>query len=328
MLRDATFTDVSRAEALDDASTGFIMDEDAFRAFYERTARGVWTYLARITGDRQMADDLLQEAFYRFLRTAATHESEAHRRNSLDRIATNVARDARRRSLIRAPFSTGAECRLHARHVASQAARAGHVVAGVCRRGFASRDRGCARPASGQSESDVVSRAAKAGSTFGRQTVKLFECEFEEEVLAAALQSRVPEPLRAHVEACAICSDIAAIAGAIDEAREEMRAAAVIPDSGRVWWLGQMRARREATKTAGRPITAVQVIALACAVGLLGACFGATSQWFQSALGRIESALARFSASAFLAEHGLIVTAMAFVLLLVPGAVYLALGRE
>jgi len=109
MFRDLTFTDVSRAETLDDAGAGFVMDEDTFRAFYERTARGIWAYLARITGDRQLADDLLQETFYRFLRTAATHgaihDTEAHRRNSLYRIATNLARDARRRRLIRAPFS-------------------------------------------------------------------------------------------------------------------------------------------------------------------------------------------------------------------------------
>jgi hypothetical protein len=158
--------------------------------------------------------------------------------------------------------------------------------------------------------------------------VKLMECEFESDVLAAVLQSRLPEPLRAHVETCAVCSDVAAIAGAVDHAGEEMRASAVVPDSGRVWWLAQMRARREATKAAGRPITAIQVIALACAVGLLGACFGATSLWFQTALRRVELALAGFSASAFLAEHGLIVLAMAFVFLLVPGAVYFALGKE
>jgi RNA polymerase sigma-70 factor, ECF subfamily len=105
MFRDMTFTDVNRAAALDDICAGFVMDEDAFRAFYDRTARGVWVYLARVTGDRQLADDLLQETFYRFLRAAAAHENESHRRNSLYRIATNLARDARRRSLIRAPFN-------------------------------------------------------------------------------------------------------------------------------------------------------------------------------------------------------------------------------
>jgi RNA polymerase sigma-70 factor (ECF subfamily) len=74
------------------------MDEETFRALYERTARGLWGYLVRMTGDRQLADDLLQETFYRFLRASAQHESEAHRRNSLYRIATNLARDARRRN--------------------------------------------------------------------------------------------------------------------------------------------------------------------------------------------------------------------------------------
>jgi RNA polymerase sigma-70 factor (ECF subfamily) len=98
MFRDTTFADVTRA----DASADLVMDEDTFRAFYERTARGIWAYLARVTGDRQLADDLLQETFYRFLRAAATHQSEEHRRNSLYRIATNLARDARRRSLTHA----------------------------------------------------------------------------------------------------------------------------------------------------------------------------------------------------------------------------------
>ena len=73
MLRDATFNDVDSIDSLHDARASFVMDEDAFRAFYDRTARGVWAYLARVTGDRQMADDLLQETYYRFLRAAANH---------------------------------------------------------------------------------------------------------------------------------------------------------------------------------------------------------------------------------------------------------------
>lgn len=75
-----------------------VMSEEEFRAFYDRTARPLWSYLSRITGDRQHADDVLQEAYYRFYRAGARHESEAHRRNSLFRIATNIVRDAARRA--------------------------------------------------------------------------------------------------------------------------------------------------------------------------------------------------------------------------------------
>ena len=160
--------------------------------------------------------------------------------------------------------------------------------------------------------------------------MKPVECEFESEALAAVIQSRWPERvdarLRAHVAACAICSDVVTVAGAIDGAREEIRSCAVIPDSGRVWWQAQMRARREAVKAGGRPITVAQVLAFACAVGLLGACFGATSVWFQSALARTLGLLP--SATALIAEHGALVLAMAALVLLVPTAVYLVMLRD
>jgi RNA polymerase sigma-70 factor, ECF subfamily len=74
------------------------MDEDAFRAFYDRTSRALWGYLSRIAGDRQVADDLLQECYYRLLKSTVSFESDAHRRNYLYRIATNLVRDSRRGS--------------------------------------------------------------------------------------------------------------------------------------------------------------------------------------------------------------------------------------
>ena len=73
------------------------MTEDAFRAFYERTAPGVWAYLVRSTGDRAQADDLLQEACYRMLRSRQVYVDESHRRHALYAIATNLLRDTWRR---------------------------------------------------------------------------------------------------------------------------------------------------------------------------------------------------------------------------------------
>lgn len=97
-MRILTFTNVEQLEvAAGELEVPFEMDEDAFRAFYDRTARGVWAYLARMTGDRQAADDLLQECYYRFLRAKVAYDDEAHRRNYLFRIATNLARDRYRR---------------------------------------------------------------------------------------------------------------------------------------------------------------------------------------------------------------------------------------
>jgi len=162
--------------------------------------------------------------------------------------------------------------------------------------------------------------------------MKRVECEFEAEVLAAACQSRWPERvedgLRAHVAGCEICSDVAAVAMAFEGAREATAVCAAVPDAGRVWRLAQIRARREAVKEAGRPITAAQVIAFACAMGLLGACFGATSEWFQALLRRVDLAGAVTAGMRVIVEHGAFLGGLAAVVLLVPTAVYVALGRE
>ena len=83
-----TLSDVDRlALEAENGSDALAMDEDAFRVFYEQTARGLWTYLSRATGDAEAANDLLQESYYRLLRTTTAFETEAHRRHYLFRIA-------------------------------------------------------------------------------------------------------------------------------------------------------------------------------------------------------------------------------------------------
>lgn len=103
--RDMTLIDAERlARATGDADVVMAMDEDTFRAFYDRTARVLWGYLARISRDPHVADDLVQETYYRFLRAGTAYEDEAHRRHSLFRIATNLVRDAERRRRSRPEF--------------------------------------------------------------------------------------------------------------------------------------------------------------------------------------------------------------------------------
>jgi RNA polymerase sigma-70 factor (ECF subfamily) len=132
-MPDTTFSEIERLGAAagshEEAGEAFRMDEDLFRLFYERTARSVWAYLTRMTGDARLADDLLQETYYRFLRASVTHESDTHRRNYLFRIATNLVHDHRRRPRVeRVEMSEqieSADTRLedHSANVAERTAR-------------------------------------------------------------------------------------------------------------------------------------------------------------------------------------------------------------
>jgi RNA polymerase sigma-70 factor (ECF subfamily) len=84
-----------------DAVEPLDMDEDAFRSFYDLTSSAVWAYLSHVTGDPHAADDLVQETYIRFLGVRRRWESDAHRRNYLFRIATNLAHDRHRRNRLR-----------------------------------------------------------------------------------------------------------------------------------------------------------------------------------------------------------------------------------
>jgi len=141
--------------------------------------------------------------------------------------------------------------------------------------------------------------------------------------------------LRAHAAQCPICSEVAEVALAFDGALEQTRAHAAIPNASRVWWRAQLRARNEAARAAGRPIAVAQVIALGCTLALLGACFGATSAWFQSLVKRgvtnaskLDLAAILASMPAPLAGHGLLILGLVAAVFLVPTLVFVALGRD
>jgi RNA polymerase sigma-70 factor (ECF subfamily) len=44
------------------------LDEATFQVFYSETAPKLWSFIRRATGDAALADDILQDTFYRFLR--------------------------------------------------------------------------------------------------------------------------------------------------------------------------------------------------------------------------------------------------------------------
>ena len=68
-----------------------------FQLLYEQTARPLWAYLVRASGNRDLADDLLQESYCRFLAAELPAMDSAGRKNYLFRIATNLLHDRWRR---------------------------------------------------------------------------------------------------------------------------------------------------------------------------------------------------------------------------------------
>jgi len=93
------------ANAAHEAEVAFQLDEGAFCAFYDRTARPLWAYASRVSGSAHVADDVLQESYYRLLRAGVPWQSEIHCRRYLFRIATNLLTDRRwRRSSREVPL--------------------------------------------------------------------------------------------------------------------------------------------------------------------------------------------------------------------------------
>ena len=87
----------SAAAADRNAPDSTAVDEQQFQLLYDATARPIHAYLIGITGQRDIADDVLQETYFRFLQRGPASMPAAETRPYLFRIATNLLRDRWRR---------------------------------------------------------------------------------------------------------------------------------------------------------------------------------------------------------------------------------------
>ncbi|HKV81772.1 MAG TPA: RNA polymerase sigma factor [Candidatus Sulfotelmatobacter sp.] len=92
------------------------MNESAFRAFYEQTATPLLRYLICMTRTPDIAEDLLQETYCRFLTAQLPEMDDRQTRNYLFRIGTNLIRDRWRRSKDEPPPSDPVEIPVPASH--------------------------------------------------------------------------------------------------------------------------------------------------------------------------------------------------------------------
>ncbi len=76
-------------------------DETALAALIDRYAASVHAYLLRHSGNREDADDLLQETWVRVARSARGFDTARRFRSWIYGIATNLARDLFRRRMTR-----------------------------------------------------------------------------------------------------------------------------------------------------------------------------------------------------------------------------------
>jgi len=73
------------------------MDEPAFQSFYAGTARALRAYVARVSGDLDVVDDVVQESYLRLLRMPEAPDDPHQWRPLLFRIASNLMIDEWRR---------------------------------------------------------------------------------------------------------------------------------------------------------------------------------------------------------------------------------------
>ena len=167
-----------------------------------------------------------------------------------------------------------------------------------------------------------------------RQTSGLGACPREQEIVDLVLGGRRLDEsdgaLRAHAAECGACAETLELARLLQDDQKALCENAPVPSAGAVWWRATVRARAEAARTAGQPITLLQGIAGATAVGLFVALVGA---WWRSIapggvrFERVGDLVSR-SASVPAALSLSLLLVLVACLIVAPIAVYLATADE
>jgi hypothetical protein len=165
------------------------------------------------------------------------------------------------------------------------------------------------------------------------------ECDREQDVLDALSAGRWPDrcdaDLRAHVESCGLCTDLAEVATALLDDHDSAWREARVPPSGVVWWRAQLRAREEAARAAGRPLAFIQGVAASFALWLVVALVRAVPPgylstwrgWGAAAIPYVTSSLPDVARLTAAIPLGVLVILGAW-LLLAPIAIYFAVADE
>ncbi len=80
-----------------DAGTHKMTDAE-FEAFYDEISRPLWRYVLRASGNSDLANDIVQEAFCRFLQLASPPAGHSERKAYIFKVAINLLRDHWRRT--------------------------------------------------------------------------------------------------------------------------------------------------------------------------------------------------------------------------------------
>jgi hypothetical protein len=90
-------------------------------------------------------------------------------------------------------------------------------------------------------------------------------CSHENELTRALKDGHWPQgcgpELRAHVDACAACSDLVLVTQTFQNARSESDLLAPAGSPSLLWWRAQLRRRNAAAERVARPITIAQIFA-------------------------------------------------------------------